>query len=75
MENTLTLYLGKNYQLQVIDEPIEGIEFNLRFRISKTNHPQANVLYKNWYLIRVLKLIESLVTHYAINTRRSVQQV
>ena len=29
------LYLGKNYQLLVVDEAIEGIEFEKRFRISK----------------------------------------
>ncbi|MBS0645841.1 MAG: M48 family metallopeptidase [Verrucomicrobia bacterium] len=61
------LYLGKNYQLLVVDEPIEGIEFDQRFRISKANQPNANALFKKWYLKQALKLIEPLATHYAKN--------
>jgi predicted metal-dependent hydrolase len=33
------MYLGKNYQLLVVDEAIEGIDFEQRFRISKVNQP------------------------------------
>jgi predicted metal-dependent hydrolase len=42
------MYLGKNYQLLVVDEAIEGIEFNQRFRISKANQTKANELFKNF---------------------------
>ena len=40
------MYLGKNYQLLVVDEEIEGIEFDQRFKISKANQPKANELFK-----------------------------
>lgn len=61
------LYLGKNYQLLVVDEAIEGIEFEQRFRISKANQPNANALFKQWYLHQALKLIEPLATNFAKN--------
>src|SRR5690606_27255996 len=39
------MYLGKNYQLLVVDEEIEGVEFDQRFKISKSNQPVANNLF------------------------------
>src|SRR5690606_33883997 len=59
------MYLGKNYQLLIVDEEIEGIEFNQRFKISKSNQPNANELFKKWYLNQALKKIEPLATKYA----------
>jgi len=59
------MYLGKNYQLLVVEEEIEGIEFDQRFRISKTNQANANELFKKWYLSQALKKIEPLATKYA----------
>lgn len=59
------MYLGKNYQLLVVDEEIEGVEFDQRFRISKYSQPVANNLFKKWYLNQALKKIEPLATKYA----------
>jgi predicted metal-dependent hydrolase len=59
------MYLGKNYQLLVVDEDIEEIEFDQRFKISKTNQSQANELFKKWYLKQALLKIEPLATQYA----------
>lgn len=59
------MYLGRNYQLLVVDEDIEGIEFDQRFKISKTNQSQANELFKKWYLKQALLKIEPLATQYA----------
>jgi predicted metal-dependent hydrolase len=59
------MYLGKNYQLLVVDEEIEGIEFNQRFRISRTNQANANALFKKWYLTKALEKIEPLAKEYA----------
>ena len=61
------MYLGKNYQLLVVDEEFEGIEFDQRFKISKTNQPNANKLFKKWYLQQALIKIEPLATKYAKN--------
>jgi predicted metal-dependent hydrolase len=59
------MYLGKNYQLLVVDEDIDGIEFNQRFRISKNSQDKANVLFKKWYLNQALEKIEPLAKEYA----------
>lgn len=61
------LYLGKNYQLLVVDEAVQGVEFDQRFTISKANQHKANALFKKWYLQQALKLIEPLATNYAKN--------
>lgn len=58
------MYLGKNYQLLVVDEEFEGIEFDQRFKISKANQPKANELFKKWYLKQALIKIEPLATKY-----------
>jgi predicted metal-dependent hydrolase len=59
------MYLGKNYQLLIVDDEIEGIEFDQRFKISKSNQPKANELFKQWYLKQALIKIEPLATKYA----------
>ncbi|MCW2258680.1 MULTISPECIES: M48 family metallopeptidase [Sphingobacterium] len=61
------LYLGRNYQLLLVDEPIEGIEFNQRFRISRENQGVANKLFKAWYMKQALSKIEPLAKMYATN--------
>ncbi|MDX1908690.1 MAG: SprT family zinc-dependent metalloprotease [Bacteroidia bacterium] len=61
------MYLGKNYQLLIVEEEIEGIEFDQRFKISKVNQPKANELFKQWYLKQALIKIEPLATKYAKN--------
>lgn len=59
------MYLGKNYQLLVVDEEIEGIEFNQRFRISRQNQAKANDLFKKWYLKQALHKIKPLANEFA----------
>ena len=61
------MYLGKNYQLLVVDEVIEGVKFDHRFKISRSNQPKANELFKAWYLSQALKKIEPLAKRYAKN--------
>ncbi|MGQ7855794.1 M48 family metallopeptidase [Pedobacter sp. WC2501] len=61
------LYLGRNYQLSVTDELIDGIEFNQRFKISRNNQEEANKLFKKWYMHQALAKIEPLAKMYATN--------
>ena len=61
------LYLGRNYQLLVIDEDFEGIRFNQSFTISKSNQKNANQLFKEWYLAKALEKIKPLAKKYASN--------
>lgn len=59
------LYLGKNYQLLVVDDEIDGVEFNQRFIISKSNQKNANKLLKDWYCERAKIKIEPKVKMFA----------
>ena len=59
------MYLGRNYQLLVVDEDFEGIHFNQRFKISRKNQGKANELFKKWYLEQALKKIKPLAKEYA----------
>lgn len=51
------LYLGKNYKLYVVDEPIESVVFDNKFFISRTNQSNANKLFKEWYINSANKII------------------
>ncbi|TXK24927.1 M48 family metallopeptidase [Pontibacter qinzhouensis] len=59
------MYLGRNYQLIVVDEEIEEVEFNQRFRISRKSQANANKLFKKWYLRQALQKIEPLAKEFA----------
>lgn len=61
------MYLGGNYQLLVVDDEFEGIEFDQRFKISKVNQPKANELFKEWYLSQAHLKIEPLALYFANN--------
>jgi len=50
VEGESLMYLGKTYKLHVVNEIIDGVVFNNKFFISKTNQKQANKLFKNWYI-------------------------
>lgn len=59
------MYLGRYYQLSVLNEPITGVEFKQRFIISKANQKIANVILKDWYWEKALSKIEPKVKYYA----------
>lgn len=61
------LYLGRHYQLLLVEEDFDGIIFNQRFTISKSNQQNANQLFKAWYLVKALEKIKPLAKKYAIN--------
>lgn len=61
------LYLGRNYQLLVVEEDFDGVRFNQAFSISKSNQENANELFKEWYLAKALEKIEPLAKKFAAN--------
>lgn len=61
------LYLGRNYQLLVVDEIFEGVRFSQGFVISKDNQDKANQYFKEWYLNKALEKIKPLAKKYAKN--------
>lgn len=61
------MYLGKNYQLLVVDEDIQGVEFSQHFKIAKSNQEQINQLFKEWYKEQAKTKIVPIVDRYAKN--------
>ncbi len=61
------MYLGKNYQLLIVDNDVEGIKFDKQFIISKENQTKANELFKQWYKKQSIKIIQPLAIEYAKN--------
>lgn len=61
------MYLGKNYQLLVVDSDIEGLLFDKQFKISKNKQSVANDLFKKWYKAQAIKKIKPLAIEYAQN--------
>ena len=61
------MYLGRNYQLLVLEEDFEGIRFNRRFEISKANQKNANELFKKWYIEKSEEKIKPLAKKYSQN--------
>lgn len=61
------MYLGKNYQLLIVDTELDGIEFDKQFKISKINQAIANDLFKQWYKNQAIEKIQPLAIEYAKN--------
>lgn len=51
------LYLGKNYQLFVVGELLEGVIFDGKFTIAKQNQQRAKQLFKDWYTQAATEII------------------
>lgn len=69
------MYLGRNYQLAVIDEDIDGVQFNQKFLISKSKQQEAYSLFKKWYCEKAKSKIEDKVNMYAKNLGVDVNKV
>lgn len=61
------LYLGRHYQLLIVNEDFKGVQFNQHFSISKSNQENANELFKEWYLKKALEKIKPLAKKYSAN--------
>lgn len=59
------IYLGRNYQLQIVDEAIDNIKFERRFIISRENQENANALFKEWYKKKAIEKIKPIAKKYA----------
>lgn len=51
------LYLGKHYKLYVTENSKEGISFDNKFFIGKTNQQEANRFFREWYIKSATEII------------------
>lgn len=61
------LYLGKMYNLDVVEKELKGIHFSNKFEISKNLQPYASELFTMWYKQKARMLIIQKVNEYAKN--------
>jgi len=58
-------YLGKNYNLDVIKEPLEGIVFEGKFLLSQQNLQLGKAILEQWYKQKAKEKIIPMVEQYA----------
>jgi predicted metal-dependent hydrolase len=65
------LYLGKHYKLEVVDDLIDGVEFDSKFTISKDNQKQAIQILKSWYIKqskeKLIPKVKQFAQHLGVN--------
>ena len=61
------LYFGKYYKLEVVDTIFDGVEFDSKFLISKSNQKKARQILKEWYVSQAEQKIIPKVKQYAIH--------
>lgn len=59
------LFLGKYYKLEVVNEQIDGVEFDGRFVISKANQSKAEKILREWYFKQAEEKLIPKVRYYA----------
>lgn len=59
------LYLGKNYKLDVVKTPMDGITLQGKFLISQQNLSQGKAILEQWYKQKAKEKITPLVERYA----------
>lgn len=65
MSGKSILYLGKNYNMDVVDEPVNGFRFDGKFLIERSSLSKANELLVEWYKAEAKKTIVPKVEQYA----------
>lgn len=58
-------YLGKNYKLDVVKEPMDGITFEGKFIVSEQNLQRGKAILEQWYKRKAKEKITPLVERYA----------
>ena len=58
------LYFGKYYKLEVVPEEINGVEFDNKFSISKSNQKKAEQLFTQWYFKKAEEKLIPKVKHF-----------
>lgn len=69
------IYLGRNFQLQIVEYPINDVLFDRRFIISKNNQSNANKLFKQWYKKKAIEIIKPFAKKYAQHLGVKFQEI
>jgi predicted metal-dependent hydrolase len=58
-------YLGRNYRLEICDQPITGVHFRSHFLMSRQNQREAAYLFREWYVQRAKERIPARTQYFA----------
>lgn len=61
------MFLGKNYKMEVVQENINGVRFDNKFYINKSNQNKAEQLFRDWYFKQAEEKIIPKVKYHAKN--------
>ncbi len=59
------LYLGRNYQLELVDTDLPVVRFDSRFIVSRRNQPHAGRLLRRWYVQRAQERLPRRAAYFA----------
>lgn len=61
------LFLGKHYKMEVVQEKIDGVQFDSKFFISKADQGKAEKYFKDWYFKQAVEKVIPKVQFHAKN--------
>lgn len=61
------LFLGKHHKMEIVQDEIEGIQFDNKFYISKANQAKAEQLFRKWFVKQAEEKIIPKVKFHAKN--------
>jgi predicted metal-dependent hydrolase len=61
------LYMGRNYQLEISQDNLNGVKFNSNFIVSKLQKDKAADLIKAWYIDQAREKLPSRIKFFADN--------
>jgi predicted metal-dependent hydrolase len=74
VSGTTILYLGRNYKLEIVSDPFDGVLFDNKFLISKSSVNDAPKLLKDWYIrkakLKIVPLSEFYAKHLGVSFNR-----
>ena len=59
------LYLGRHYRIEVVDEGLDGVQFNQRFLVPAANAANRRSLLREWYISRAKEKMLPRVSRFA----------
>lgn len=63
----VALYLGRNYRIELTDDPDTGVRFNNKFFVSRQQTAKRKQILSEWYILKAKEKILPRVGHHARN--------
>ena len=68
------IYFGKYYRLEVVDEKVDGVEFDNKFLINRDKQKEARGLLKAWYIkqaeVKLIPKVKQFANQLGVNCNK-----